>query len=883
MADDLRSAERTLVKERLERFFSLQSNSVFYRLTLAFALLFLGALLGFGFLGLSSGFLDSEELLYCLLGILVVSLGAYAILKQIAQSIMNIEAKLTGNTNIKPIFSCRPRESELSNIARLTEEMIQDLEQMHAALSSRTLEMQGIMDLSSFDFLGTGPQALVSMAMEKAIGATGAMGGAVLLFPEKPEKVEAVSCIYLRGKVFLSDFPGLKELSRRIGERTILRPHGLLFGKEDPLFEKVFSPRCTCVATVSFNLGSGQNAVAILTAGYTQDWDSEVLSFFSALFHTMSCNVRMNEIRAREQEMSRELNAVLAMLRVITSDMHETELFSVIASSLFDLYPAQWLGLALLDPLTGELRLENDIHRNAAGIGKVVRLNRTSSIFQRAIDTMGRLDCDELESKPGFFEKQMFVELDVRSCMIHCLHLNGRILGAICLGAENATAFGTRDKKYFSMFASIAAIALEQNRLMSKEKRKSSELEILNRVGAALTSSAFDIKRVLHQIIEMVMTSIGTDAGLIMLLDHDVLTIQAAKGLTGKKVEGMQFSLGQGICGWVAKTGEVLVNHDIQASPHLLSEIDTRAGLRTRSTLCTPMISNGRVIGVFQLINKVGKFSDDDLRTVKAVSSSAAIALENNRLYTETSRLVEKERLIRTIFQKYVPKEIVNNILEKDEHEQISVGERKVITVFNIDIRGYSELTKISTTEEVVEILNYFYMKMGSIILRNKGMVDKYLGDGFLAIFGAPVPTDNPALDATFAAIEMIETIDEVSRLSIERCGIPLRIGISLNSGEAIVGNIGFDRKMEYTAIGDVVNETFRIQKLTRQKSDLILIGESTYRMVKPYILAHPWGMREIDDSGSGMRVYEVVAKKETDQNVVVMAAEPELANHVVQ
>ncbi len=286
------------------------------------------------------------------------------------------------------------------------------------------------------------------------------------------------------------------------------------------------------------------------------------------------------------------------------------------------------------------------------------------------------------------------------------------------------------------------------------------------------------------------------------------------------------------------------------------------------------MISNGRVIGVFLLANKQGRFSDDDFRTMKAVAASTAIALENNRLYIEMTRLVEKERLIRTIFQKYVPKEIVNSILEKDEHEQMTIGERKMITVFNIDIRGYSEMSKVSATEEVVEVLNYFFMKMGSIILRNKGMVDKYLGDGFLAIFGAPVATKNPALDAVLAAIEMTQTIKEVSRKSIERCGIPLRIGISLNTGEAIVGNIGFDRKMEYTAIGDVVNETFRLQELTREKSDLILIGESTYQRVKPYVLVQPWGMRAIDNSGGEMMVYEVIARKEIAPTIVLNPAQ---------
>ena len=73
---------------------------------------------------------------------------------------------------------------------------------------------------------------------------------------------------------------------------------------------------------------------------------------------------------------------------------------------------------------------------------------------------------------------------------------------------------------------------------------------------------------------------------------------------------------------------------------------------------------------------------------------------------------------------------IIIRILEQDEQAQLAVGERKMITVFNIDIRGYSEMSKVAATEEVVEVLNYFYLKMGGIILRHNGMVDKYLGDG---------------------------------------------------------------------------------------------------------------------------------------------------------
>jgi class 3 adenylate cyclase/putative methionine-R-sulfoxide reductase with GAF domain len=839
---------------------SVQANSVFYRITLAFALFFLGPLLGFVFLGIKSDLFGSEDLLYCLLGMLIVSLGGYIILKQIAHGIMTIEAKLTGNGHLEPRLSCHLGESELNNIARLTDAMTVSMQQINESLARRMLEIQGIRDMSSLAFSGSNPQALIALAMEKSRHVSGAIGGAVFFIPEDNQ---TLPCIYRVGEGFAQAAAEPISLSELVDRTVLENDKGVLLQKTNDTWLQVFSAKCAKAAVIPFFVDNRQRAVAILTAASDVPWDDGVLNFLVTLFHTVSSSLKIQELGIREQETSHELQAILSILKVINSDSREPDLLAAIAAALFNLFPSHWLGLALVDAETGELQLVQTVHKNLSGMQKVVALEKKSSIFQRAIDSHELLDCGKIEKESHFFEKELFEDLNIQSCMLHSLHLNDRIIGSICLGHDKPNAFGPHEKRLFSILVSGIAIALEQSRLLSREKRKSSELAVLNRIGLALTSSAFDITRVLDYILEMVVKLINVEAGTVMLLDQSMLTFQATIGIAGKNLEGMQVHLGQGICGWVAATGESVVIHDVKESPHFFAEIDGRTGFRSRNIICTPMISNGHVVGVFQLINKLGRFNEDDLRTLKAVSSSAAVALENNRLYSESARLAEKERLIRTIFQKYVPEEIVNTILEKGEHEHIAIGERKIITVFNIDIRGYSEMSKLAATEEVVEILNYFYMRMGNIILRHKGMVDKYLGDGFLAIFGAPVATRNPALDATFAAIEMVKSIDDVSNKAIERCGIPLKIGISLNTGEAIVGNIGFDRKMEYTAIGDVVNETFRLQELTRERSGLILIGESTYQQVKSFVLVRPWGMREIDDRGGKMMVYEVVARKE--------------------
>lgn len=863
---------KVLSKNALQRFFSIEANGVFYRITLAFSLFFLGPLLGLLYLGIKTDLLGSQELLYCLLGMLTVSFGGYLILKQIAEGIISIEAKMAGKESGGKLTS-QKRDSELKSIAFLADAMTKNIQQVNESLTQRMLEIQGIRDITTLAASGLTQKRLISVAVEKAIDITGSGGAAVFLVARK--KLEnSVSCVFSVGDGF-ARFTGVQfALSDFVGKRALDDNKAIFLHERDSNWKDFFPKDCPTVAVVPFACQNGQKAVVILIQCSEKPWDESILNFFTTFFNSTSSCLKMQELGVKEKETNRELQAILSILKIINSDIQEDDLLAAIADKLYEVLPHQWLGIALLDQASNELRLTRTFRSFVPGMSAELVLEKESSLFQRSIDVMARVDCDNLATESPFFERTLFAELGLQSCMVDSLHANGKVIGSICLGGEKPSVYGPHEKKVFSQLITGIALALEQTRLLTKERAKNSELEILNRIGIALTSSGFDIKRILHYVIDMVVRMINVEAGTIMLLDHDTLTFQATTGIASKNLEGIQVRLGQGICGWVAATGESVVIHDVMDNPHFYHGIDDRTGFQTRNLMCTPMISNGRVVGVVQLINKLGtSFSEEDLRSIKSVASSTAIALENTRLYTESLQLVEKERLIRTIFQKYVPEEVINTILEKGGQEHTAHGERKIITVLNIDIRGYSEMSKLTATEDVVEVLNYFYMKMGNIILRHKGVLDKYLGDGFLAIFGAPVATRNPALDATFAAIEMVKMLDEVSKVSMNRCGIPLRIGISLNTGEAIVGNIGFDRKMEYTAIGDVVNETFRLQELTREKSDLILISESTYLQVKSFILTDHWGVRTIDDRGGKMKVYEVIARKEISDigNINVM------------
>ena len=855
--------------EELHKFLSIKANSVFYRMTIAFALFFLGPSLGFVYLGVRANLLGSNELLYCFLGVFVFSLLGYIILKQISDSILHIETQMARKNRENGLADLMG-ENELGNIVLIADSMDEHVRKAGKALTQRMQEINALRELGDISVFKITAQTLLDVTMQKVMFITGAIGGAVFSLPRQ-ETSHLATCQHIRGEgmtvqagrsVPLPDFPAMAALR----ERTVM----VLQREQTQGWGHIFDATTECAVAIPFDLTRGTMGLAILIKDKGRTWEDNCLGFLATFYTTIGSMLRMQELGLRGQETTDELRSVLSIIKIINSDLTEKDLLMAISRRLCEVIPSQWVGLALTDETGNQLRLTHTFHRSVAGEQTDMLLQKDTSLFQAAIDTADLVSIDDLGKEHPFFEMPMFARLGLTSCLIKRLDANGKAIGAICLGRETPRTFGRRDKRMFTMVAMGIALALEQTRLLAKEREKSGELEVLNRIGTALTSTILDINRVLNNILEMVAAFIRVEAGAIMLIQDDVLTFHATTGAVKETLDGLRIRIGQeGVSGWVAATGESVNVRDVEVNPQFCADIDKRTGFKTRNLLCVPLISNGRVIGVIELLNKKdGTFNDEDLRAVKSVASSTAIALENCRLYGESTHLAQKERLIRTIFQRYVPEEIVNDILKKGESDQLTVGERKIVTVFNVDIRGYSAMSKQAATEDVVDVLNCFFMKMGNIVLKHKGILDKYLGDGLLAIFGAPVSTKNPALDATLAAIAMIEEIETVSRLSLERCGVPLKIGISINTGEAIVGNIGFNKKMEYTVIGDVVNETFRIQDLTRRKTNSILVSESTYQQVKHFVYANQWRVKKYNDREGAMDIYEVIGRKDLSSDI---------------
>jgi len=218
------------------------------------------------------------------------------------------------------------------------------------------------------------------------------------------------------------------------------------------------------------------------------------------------------------------------------------------------------------------------------------------------------------------------------------------------------------------------------------------------------------------------------------------------------------------------------------------------------------------------------------------------IAYNQIKQYAYRSVLAKKsEERIRHIFQKYVPAEIIDEVL-KSAGDELLVGKKQQATVLFSDIRSFTTISERLSAEELVASLNTYFNVMVEIIIEHKGIIDKFIGDAIMAIFGAPVLHEDDPYQAVLTALQMLEALEVFNKKQITMGRPPFKIGIGLNTGEVVVGNIGSTQKLEYTCIGDTVNLASRLEGLTKIYRVPIIISEYTYQNTNNNIK-----IREID------------------------------------
>jgi adenylate cyclase len=243
---------------------------------------------------------------------------------------------------------------------------------------------------------------------------------------------------------------------------------------------------------------------------------------------------------------------------------------------------------------------------------------------------------------------------------------------------------------------------------------------------------------------------------------------------------------------------------------HFLSRLVTNSLAALCETVCS--------IGEGNLDTRIHLDSQDEFDELAYAINTMAKGLE------------ERERL-KTGFARYVSGYVLEKILKTDIPSNLA-GERRKVTILFSDIRGFTALSEQFPPEEVVGLLNEYFEQMIEVIFKYNGTLDKFLGDGLMAEFGAPLEDEFQERNAVLAAIEMQQHITTLSAKWVAEKKPPINVGIGIHTGLAIVGNIGSDVRMEYTAIGDAVNVASRIEQATKVHKKKILISSATHEAI---------------------------------------------------
>jgi adenylate cyclase len=371
-------------------------------------------------------------------------------------------------------------------------------------------------------------------------------------------------------------------------------------------------------------------------------------------------------------------------------------------------------------------------------------------------------------------------------------------------------------------------VAAQRDKVLEALQRKANILTALYEMSKTL-GSVFDLNAIFEKATDIIFRSTPADRVVALLAedgnngDDANLTPIAVRARDNKlEAHARRLSIGRTITRKVMRDRVALLSQDA-ASDEQFAGVDSIVSQGVRSTICAPLMAESRVHGALYAdrLDPFAAFKPDDLELISAVAAQTAIAVENARAHERLAR----EEVARANYSRFLPEYVVKQMLENPDSFKLG-GVSQTITILFADIRGFTRISEHAPPEKIVNLLNRYFSAMTDIIFAHGGTLDKYLGDGLMALFGAPTATPDDASNALNAAVAMQRRLLGINRELRDEGFAEIGVGMGLHTGEVVVGYIGSDRRSEYTAIGDAVNTSSRLE--SNAQGGEILISDAT-------------------------------------------------------
>lgn len=364
---------------------------------------------------------------------------------------------------------------------------------------------------------------------------------------------------------------------------------------------------------------------------------------------------------------------------------------------------------------------------------------------------------------------------------------------------------------------------LESTRKLEQENYL---LRVLYDAGKALNSK-LSVDDIASQVMDLSFRIEGVERGFMVLFDAEG-NVQRETEVKYRK-QGASAVPGQPS---VILSRAIMERIKQEQQPILITDVGSDERFRgsesmkisgLRSAMCAPLLGSQRLFGILYVDNLQRKaaFTQDELNVFSLVAAQAAAAIDNAAAHDQLA----ESAVQRSALERFLSPDVVEMIAANPGGVRLGGSNQKVSVMF-ADIRGFTTLSERMAPEKIVEVLNEYFTRVTDVIFDVGGTLDKYIGDGVMAVFGAPISKGNDAANAVRAAIEIQRLLLEMNRDAAARSWPELRVGIGINTGIVTAANIGSPRRIDYTVIGDPVNIASRL--MSNAAGGQIIVSQST-------------------------------------------------------
>ncbi|MFT4552446.1 MAG: adenylate cyclase [Chlamydiales bacterium] len=362
-------------------------------------------------------------------------------------------------------------------------------------------------------------------------------------------------------------------------------------------------------------------------------------------------------------------------------------------------------------------------------------------------------------------------------------------------------------------------------------------------------NECLDFKDVANLALKEACKLIKSEKASVLLFNESSASFDKLAYVGKASLKKVNLQAGIGIGGDIFVKGEPELINDVEKDPRYVPGKSKHSAL-----ICVPLKVDGKTIGLINISALPDKtFDAQDLKLAIAVATHACSCME---IVTLHERRLEQDRL-KSHLERYVSSHVVDGIMESQDHDPLKPARRDVSVLFS-DIRNFTQMCESLPADEMAKYLNTYFSSMVDVIFEQGGTLDKFVGDEILTFFNAPKKSKEHERKTVETAILMQQKIHSISDPWIRE---NFRIGMGINSGMTIVGNIGSPKHCDYTVIGDTVNIGARLQAMA--KGGQILVSSSIYEATKEYFCYHRIGTFPLKGKKEHIEVFEVEYKRD--------------------